>query len=100
MESLGSLLLILLFLAAGYFAPIVAETRVSEITTWMLYLLVLLIGFQLVRGGVSLREALLTPRTLLVPAGTDIGTLVASAAVASLLSLPTGKAMALAAGFG
>lgn len=87
-------------LLLGYLAPVVAEPVVGHITTWLLYLLIFMIGFQLVRGGVDLRTALLQPRTLLVPAGTVLGTLAAGAAIAPLLSLPPGRAMALAAGFG
>lgn len=87
-------------LLLGYLMPVVPEPAIGHITTWLLYLLIFMIGFQLVRGGVGLRAALLKPRTLLVPAGTVIGTLAAGAAVAPLLCLPPGRAMALAAGFG
>lgn len=84
----------------GYLAPVVAEPAVERVATCLLYLLVFLIGFQLVRSDVDLRAAILQPRTLLVPAGAVLGTLAAGAAVAPLLSLAPGRAMAVAAGFG
>lgn len=85
---------------AGFLLPFVGEAAVGRITTWLLYLLVFLIGFQLVRGGVDLKAALLQPRTLAVPAAVVLGTLAGGLAVAPLLSLPVGKALSVAAGFG
>ncbi|HUX22921.1 MAG TPA: lysine exporter LysO family protein [Spirochaetia bacterium] len=87
-------------LVFGFVLPIVGQESIGRISTWLLYLLVLLIGLQLVRGEVDLRAALLQPRTLLVPAATIVGTLSGGLALAPLISLPLGKSLAVCAGFG
>ncbi len=85
---------------AGFLLPVVATREIGVVSTWLLYLLVLLIGFQLSRSGVNLKAALLHPRTLLLPAATIVGTLAGGALLAPLLSIPMGKALSVTAGFG
>lgn len=84
----------------GYLFPFTTEATVARVTTYLLYLLILLIGFQLARTGVDLRGALLRRRTLLVPAATVVGTLAGGLLLAPLLSLRVGRALSIAAGFG
>lgn len=87
-------------LLVGYLVKLLPEARITQITTWLLYLLVFLIGFQLVRSGVDIRRSLLQPRTLIVPAGAVVGTLASGFVLAPLLGLAPGRAMSVAAGFG
>lgn len=84
----------------GFLVRLIPEAVIARITTWLLYLLVFLIGFQLVRSGINLRAALLQPRTLIVPVGAVIGTLAGGLLLSPLLALPPGRAMSVAAGFG
>lgn len=86
--------------ATGYLVPVIPAAVVALAATLLLYLLLFLVGFQLSRSGVDLRAALLRPTTLLVPAGAVVGSLAAAAAVAPLLSLPLGRSLSLASGFG
>ena len=86
--------------AVGYYLRVVPQSMSAQLSTWMLYLLIFLIGMQLPRSGVDIRSELLTWRTLLVPAGAILGSLLGGLALGPLLSLSTGKALALAAGFG
>ena len=86
--------------SVGFFLPVVATQEIGVVSTWLLYLLVGLIGFQLSRSEVDLKTALLHPRTLLLPAATIVGTLGGGALLAPLLSIPMGRALAVTAGFG
>ena len=72
----------------------------SNLTTWLLYLLLFLIGAQLVKNNVSLKETLAHPETILLPLGTIIGSLLGGLAAAPLLMITPGKALALVSGFG
>lgn len=84
----------------GYFVPFITVSRVAQITTALLYLLVTLVGLQLARSGLDVKATLLHPRNLLVPAGTVVGSLGGALVLAPLLSLPASKALSVAAGFG
>lgn len=87
-------------LVIGLILPIVGGDTIARISTWLLYLLVMMIGFQLIRSEVDLKAALLQPKTLLVPGATIVGTLAGGLILAPLIYLPVGKSLAVAAGFG
>jgi uncharacterized membrane protein YbjE (DUF340 family) len=83
----------------GYFLPIFGWFR-EDFTSWLLYLLLFLIGVQLVRDEVDLKRTVLHPATFFVPVATIIGSLGGGLAVAAFFELSAGKALALSAGFG
>ena len=86
--------------ASGWLIKIYPAFTGSNLTTWLLYLLLFLIGAQLVKNNVSLKETLAHPETVLLPLGTIIGSLLGGLAAAPLLMITPGKALALVSGFG
>lgn len=84
----------------GRFIPVFASFTGEDITTWFVYVLLFLVGIQLNKNAVSLRSTLLHPETLILPAGTVVGSLAGGALVAVLFGLPICRGMAVAAGFG
>ncbi|HDQ14554.1 MAG TPA: lysine exporter LysO family protein [Sediminispirochaeta sp.] len=83
----------------GYFLPYFDWFR-EVYTSYLLYALLFLIGVQMVRNEVNLKQAMLHPLTFLIPLGTVIGSLAGSALLAAAFDLELGKALSLAAGFG
>ncbi|MFP4618889.1 MAG: lysine exporter LysO family protein [Spirochaetaceae bacterium] len=83
----------------GYFLPIFGWFR-EDFTSWLLYLLLFLIGIQLVRDEIDLKKTVLHPATFFVPAAAVVGSLAGGLAVAGFFGVSPGKAMALASGFG
>ena len=86
--------------AAGFFIKAVPQFTGAEITSWLLNILLFMIGTQLVHNNVTLKEALAHPDTVLLPVGTIIGSLLGGLAVSGFLSISPGKALALSSGFG
>ncbi len=86
--------------ASGWLIKIYPAFTGSNLTTWLLYLLLFLIGAQLVKNNVSLKDTLAHPETALLPLGTIIGSLLGGLAAAPLLMITPGKALALVSGFG
>ena len=86
--------------SAGFFINALPQFTGENITSWLLNTLLFMIGIQLVNNNVTLKEALAHPDTILIPAGTIIGSLLGGLAVSGLLSITPGKALALSAGFG
>ncbi len=84
---------------SGYFLPIFGWFR-EDFTSRLLYLLLFLIGVQLVRDEVDLKRTVLHPATFIVPAATIVGSLGGGLALATFFELSAGKALALSAGFG
>ena len=89
---------------AGFFTGLVRglfpALSGENISTWLLYLLILLVGADMVQSGVSVKRVLAHPETLLLPAGTVVGSLLGGLALAAAFGLPVGKALALSSGFG
>jgi len=98
-EPVRLLLFVLLGFICGLYVPVFSWFR-EEYTTYLLYALLYLIGVQMVRNEVDLRRAMLHPVTFLVPLGTIIGSLGGGLLAGHFFDLETGKALALAAGFG
>ena len=86
--------------AAGFFINAFPHFTGEKITSWLLNTLLFMIGIQLVHNNVTLKEALAHPDTILLPAGTVIGSLLGGLAVSGFLSISPGKALALSSGFG
>jgi uncharacterized membrane protein YbjE (DUF340 family) len=84
----------------GYFLPFFPGQTGGSAITWLLYLLLALVGIQLVESGVNIKKSFLHPETLIVPIGTIIGTFIGALFVARFIDLPYGKTLALASGFG
>ncbi len=99
LEPLRLFVFVLLGFLAGYYLPIFGWFR-EEYTSRLLYLLLFLIGIQLVRDEVDLKRTLLHPATFFVPLATIVGSLAGGLVLASPFGLPGGKALALSAGFG
>ncbi len=92
--------LVLAGFASGFFLKAFPQFTGENITSWLLNILLFMIGIQLVHNNVTLKEALAHPDTILLPAGTIIGSLLGGLAVSGLLSISPGKALALSSGFG
>ena len=86
--------------SAGFFINAFPRFTGAEITSWLLNILLFMIGTQLVHNNVTLKEALAHPDTVLLPLGTIAGSLLGGLAVSGFLSIPPGKALALSSGFG
>ncbi len=84
----------------GRFVPVFASLTGEKLTTWFVYVLLFLVGIQLNKNTGSLKATLLHPETLILPAGTVIGSLAGGAVVALIFDLPIFRGMAVAAGFG
>lgn len=98
-EPLRLFLLVVVGFLCGYFIPYFDWFK-EEYTTYLLYLLLFLIGIQMVRNEVNLKKAMLHPVTFIIPLGTILGSLAGSAVLAAGFDLELGKALSLAAGFG
>ena len=85
---------------SGFFLNAFPQFTGEHITSWLLNTLLFMIGIQLVNNNVTIKEALSHPDTILIPAGTIIGSLLGGLAVCGFLSITPGKALALSAGFG
>lgn len=83
-------------LVRGFLPSLTGES----LSTWLLYLLILLVGADMVQSGVSVKRVLVHPETLLLPAGTVIGSLLGGLVLAAASSLSVGRALALCSGFG
>ncbi len=86
--------------ASGWVLPFFPGFTGADATTWLLYLLLFLIGAQLVNNNVTLKDTLAHPETAILPLGTIAGSLLGALAAAPFLSISPGKALALASGFG
>jgi uncharacterized membrane protein YbjE (DUF340 family) len=94
------LLTVLLAGSAAGFSPLLPGFRGDGFTTWVLYVLLVLIGISVSRGGISVRETLSHPDLLLLPAGTIAGSLAGGLLLGLLLHQRPGEALAISAGFG
>jgi len=87
------------FLVAS-FSDIFQKINGDIITTWILYLLVLLIGMSMARNPLKLSDIITHPDLLILPAGTIIGTLGGGLILAFFFEYNIGESLSLAAGFG
>jgi uncharacterized membrane protein YbjE (DUF340 family) len=98
-EPLRLFAFVVLGFLGGYYLPVFGWFR-EEFTSWLLYLLLFLIGIQLVRDEVDIKRTVLHPATFFVPFATVAGSLLGGLAAAAFFEVSAGKGLALAAGFG
>jgi uncharacterized membrane protein YbjE (DUF340 family) len=86
--------------SVGLGSPLFPEFGADSLTTWLLYLLVFLIGAQLIQSDVRIRQLVVHPDILVVPVGTIAGSLLGAFLLSLFLPLSWGKALSVGAGFG
>ena len=96
--------LLLVVLAAGFlagrFIPVAPGANGSGLITWILYALLLMIGFGLGGSGIRFGEIVTHPDLFLIPLGTLAGSLLGGLLAGLLLRMRAGTALSLAAGLG
>jgi len=85
---------------SGYFLPVFPEFTGERTTSWILYVLLFLIGIQLISGGINLKKTLAHPEILILPGGTIAGTVLGCGILSFFLPISLGKALAAGSGFG
>lgn len=99
-DPLKLFLIVIAGFLTGSFMPLLPGFTGEGMTTWMVYILLLLVGIQLSGNGVRIGRVLLHPETLILPLGTVVGSLLGGFAVSMIFSLPVGRGLAVASGFG
>ncbi len=94
------LVLVVLGTFAGYFLPSVSVLADGSVATWILYVLLFIIGIQMAGSGSSLGKLIVQPAVLLLPLVTMAGTLLGSLGTLFFTGMSVGKALALGSGFG
>ena len=72
----------------------------DDVTAWLLYVLLFLVGMQMALGDVDIVSILKEPITLVLPFTTIVGTLLASGLGPLMTSLSLSEALAVGSGFG
>ncbi len=72
----------------------------DRITTWLLFLLLLLVGIQMVQGKTDMVSVFKNPISMVLPLLTIVGTLAAGACIGRAFGLSVGVSLAMASGFG
>ncbi len=98
-EPLRLFFYVLAGILGGALVPFFASIP-DAVGTWLLYLLLFLIGVQLVRGNIDVPALLKTPGMILLPAATAIGSVGAGVLAAPFFGISPGTGAALSAGFG
>ena len=83
----------------GYFGADYIS-HIDEIVTWLLYLLLFLIGCQLRQGNYRLRKLFLNHQGVIIASATVLSTLAAGLIGAMLIGLPWQQGLAVVSGFG
>jgi len=85
---------------AGWLLPFFPGWNGSNISGWLLNLLLFIIGAQMMRDGINLKELATDPAMLVIPVCVIAGSLMGGTAMAYWQHLPLGRALAVSAGFG
>ncbi|MDA3941343.1 MAG: lysine exporter LysO family protein [Spirochaetia bacterium] len=96
-EPVYLLFLMISGIVSGLFIPVLKSVN-GNITTWLLYLLLFLIGIQL--GTSKTKNTVFQASMVLLPLSTAIGSLFGGLAIGGFFSLSPGESLSLAAGFG
>ena len=72
----------------------------DDVTSWLLYVLLFLVGMQMILGEVDIVGSFKDPLTIALPAATITGTLLASCLVPFVTQLTLSEALAVGSGFG
>ena len=99
-EPLKLLIILICGFVIASFSDVFSKFNGGIITTWILYLLVILIGMSMARNPLKLSDIITHPDLLILPAGTIIGTLGGGLVLAFLFEQSIGESLSLAAGFG
>lgn len=109
-DPLKLLALVIAGFCVGFFVPLFPVFGAERLTSYILYVLLFLVGLDMVKNGVSLKNSLNRPETILLPLGTVVGSLsgglllkivLAVAGGGSYLpNIAIGKVLALSSGFG
>ncbi len=95
------LLIVIAGAASGYLLPPVPFLMDGTFSSVILNVLLFIVGIQMKRGGVDMKQALLQPVTIILPAVTVIGTLLGVQLTRLFIpGLTLGKTLALGGGFG
>ncbi|RKX81818.1 MAG: lysine exporter LysO family protein [Spirochaetes bacterium] len=88
-------------ITSGLYVPILKSIN-GNITTWLLYILLFLIGVQLANNRVKTKEknAFYYIVILMLPLSTTMGSLLGGLAIGGFFNLSHGESLSLAAGFG
>jgi uncharacterized membrane protein YbjE (DUF340 family) len=100
MEPLRLLSVVVLGFCGGFFLHIFPEFSAEMTTTVLLYILLVVVGIQLVRRRVNIRGVLLHTEVLLLPIATVIGTLAGGFLTAAVSGIAWNRCLALVSGFG
>ncbi len=101
--AFGEPLKLLLIVVAGFFCGWLIKIpgfTGEKISGWMLRFLLFAIGIDMIKGGINLKNTLVHPETLYLPAGVIAGSLLGGLIPAVIFSIEPGKALAVASGFG
>ncbi|TFG62626.1 MAG: lysine exporter LysO family protein [Spirochaetales bacterium] len=109
-EPLKLFFLVVAGFCAGFFIPVFPGFKAEKLTSYVLYVLLFLVGVDMVKSGVNLKQSLLQPETIFLPLGTVIGSLAGGLLLKVVLVLAGGgrylpnlhlnEVLALSAGFG
>lgn len=98
-DSIQTVAWVLIGAVVGYLTEGIFH-QIDTVVTWMLYLLLFLIGQQLLRANYRLRSLFLNVQGLIISCVTVISTLLAGLAGAWVLELPVYEGLAVVSGFG
>jgi uncharacterized membrane protein YbjE (DUF340 family) len=76
------------------------KINADKLTSVFLYALIFFIGFSMARSRINFKAALANKNTLIIPAGTVIGSIAGGLAGAFIFSIPPGQGAAVVSGFG
>lgn len=94
------LVLVIFGTIVGYFLPTISLLQSGDLATWLLYLLLFIIGIQMAEGGNNLGKLIVQPAVLLVPCVTILGTFAGSMGTLFFPGMTIGRSLALGSGFG
>lgn len=99
-KPLFLLLLVVAGTLLGALMPVLDPVRDGTVSTWILYLLLGVIGVQMAHGTPGLARMLLNPAIVAMPAVTVIGTLIGSLPLLAFSGISLSRALAMGSGFG
>ncbi len=100
MEPLRLLSVVAAGFCGGFFLNIFPAFTAETLTTVLLYILLVVVGIQLVRRRVNIRGVLLHAEVLLLPIATAAGTLAGGLLTAAVSGIAWNRCLSLVSGFG
>lgn len=99
-KPLFLLFLVVIGTILGALLPVFGPVRDGTVSTWILYLLLGVIGVQMAHGAPGLARMLLNPSIIAMPTVTIIGTLIGSLPLLAFSGISLSRALAMGSGFG